>query len=57
MAAAELYHRLADPDLGMEVVEADEGGIGPGAEDVLHHKNVSVKVQASKFPQPGEPSI
>ena len=40
----------------MEVVEADEGGVGPGAEDILHHKDVSVKVQASKLPQPGEPS-
>ena len=56
MVAAQFDHGLADPDLGMEAVEADEGGVGPGAEDILHHKDVSVKVQASKLPQPGEPS-
>ena len=55
--AAELDCRLADPNLGMEAVEADEGAVVPGCEDVLHHEDVSVKVQASKFPQPGEPMI
>ena len=55
--AAELDYRLADPNLGMEAVEADEGGVVPGGEDVLHHEDVSVKVQASKLPQPGKPMI
>ena len=55
--AAELDYRLADPNLGMEAVEADEGAVVPGCEDVLHNEDISVKVQASKLPQPGKPKI
>ena len=57
VVAAELDYRLAYPNLGMEALEADEGGVVPRGEDVLHHEDVSVKVQSSKLPQPGKPMI
>ena len=55
--AAQFNHGLADPDLGMEAVEADEGGVGPGGEDVGDDEDVSVEIQASELPQPRKPAM